>query len=174
MFGGALVRGLAVLGLGFALCAMGVPAAHARLHVKGHLSDDKDRGYKIQVNGSNITVTPAGADSASRGSGESLVIDDGAGLVRIFSDADVPHGQHIDGDVVAVFGNVHVAGSVAGNTVAVFGSVVLDSSATVSGDAVSVGGGLDARDGSRVAGQSVSVGFLPLGKGLALTFSLAL
>ncbi len=161
----SLGRGLAALAFVFALSAAIVPAAHAKLHVKGHISDDKNRDYQVQVNGSNITIKPTGADTVNEG-GEGLVIDDGAGLVRIFSDAEVPHGQHIDGDVVAVFGSVHVAGSVAGNTVAVFGSVVLDSSATVSGDAVSVGGGLDARDGSRVAGQSVSVGFLPLTFGI--------
>jgi hypothetical protein len=165
MSGVSLGRGLAALALVFALSAAVAAPAQAKLHVKGHITDEKNRDYQVQVNGSNITIKPTGADTVNS-DGEGLVIDDGAGLVRIFSDAEVPHGQHIDGDVVAVFGNVHVAGSVAGNTVAVFGSVVLDSSATVSGDAVSVGGGLDARDGSKVAGQSVSVGFLPLTFGI--------
>jgi len=157
-----------------ALLAATAPVAGARVHVHGHLNDDRDRNYKVDVNGSSISVTPDDADSTSREDRDGLIIDDGAGLVRIFSDADMPHGQHIDGDVVAVFGSVHVAGSVSGNTVAVFGTVSLDSSAVVSGDAVAVGGGLDVHQGSRVSGQSVSVGFLPLTFGLpALPLALA-
>ena len=160
-------RPLAAVALAMVFAAAIAPVADANVHVHGNLNTDKHRNYRVDVNGSNVSVTPAGSESSqSGGSGDGLVIDDGAGLVRIFSDANVAHGQHIDGDVVAVFGSVHVAGSVSGNTVAVFGSVTLDSSATVNGDAVAVGGGLDSREGAKVSGQSVSVGFLPLTFGL--------
>lgn len=86
----------------------------------------------------------------------------GAGIVRLFSDARVAATDSIDGDVVAVFGDVHVDGLVHGSTVAVLGSVILSPGARVVGDAVAVGGELETPSGSIVTGESVSVGFLPL------------
>jgi hypothetical protein len=82
--------------------------------------------------------------------------------VRVFADAEVPAGQRIEGDVVAVFGSVVVRGQVSGNVVAVAGSVKLEPGASVDGDAVAVGGVLDQAEGARVGGESVSLGFLPL------------
>ncbi|MBI1798370.1 MAG: hypothetical protein HYR73_01650, partial [Candidatus Eisenbacteria bacterium] len=122
-----------------------------RHHVRvghGQVEVDGDQGG-VRVNGPVMTV---GARDNS--------------VVRVFADADVPAGEHIDGDVVAVFGSVHVAGQVNGSTVAVFGSVTLDSTAKIDGDAVSIGGALDAAPGSTVSGERVSLGFLPLTWGL--------
>lgn len=91
---------------------------------------------------------------------------EGAGLVRVFADAEVPAGNHVDGDVVAVFGSVTVAGQVSGSVVAVLGNVRLAPGAVVNGDAVAVGGSLEQPAGAMVTGQSVSLGFLPIAWGL--------
>jgi len=95
-----------------------------------------------------------------------MVDTDEPGLVRVFADADVPAGQRVEGDVVAVFGSVHVGGQVAGNVVAVFGAVRLEPGAVVEGDAVAIGGMLDHPHGATVNGESVSLGFLPIAWGV--------
>lgn len=148
-------------------------AAEARLKVRGHLTDDSGRVVgRVNIGSRGIVVTRVGDDSLFSWQSDSLddatiVIDDsGTGMVRLFADAHVAPGQRIEGDVVAVFGSVHVEGEVTGSTVAVFGSVDLGPNATVGADAVAVGGGLNASPGSRVAGESVAVGFLPLTLGL--------
>jgi hypothetical protein len=92
--------------------------------------------------------------------------DSGTGIVRIWSDAYVPQGQVVDGDVVAVFGDVTVEGSVTRNVVAVLGSVHLEDGARVDGDVVSVGGALEQGDGVTIKGESVQLGFTPLTWGL--------
>jgi hypothetical protein len=133
-------------------------------------SEDPDRDADITITAggrhghfghSHVHITRNGREIDSDGG---LVRVDGRdeGLVRVFANADVPAGTHIDGDVVAVFGSVHIAGQVTGSTVAVFGRVTIDSTARVDGDAVAVGGGVDARPGSVVVGQTISVGFLPI------------
>lgn len=103
-------------------------------------------------------------DVIASDSSSGIVIDDdgGTGMVRLFSDARVHAGDHLKGDVVAVFGSVDVEGEVDGSAVAVFGSVRLGPNARISDGAVAVGGELVAAEGSQVRGESVSVGFLPL------------
>ncbi|MCE9627012.1 MAG: hypothetical protein K8R56_03740 [Candidatus Eisenbacteria bacterium] len=138
-------------------------------------SDGSSESQRIQIDRHGITVT---RDSAS---GETLTVVEhgtdaslpgisvhasGNGIVKLFSDASVPAGEQVDGDVVAVFGSVTVEGEVTGSTVAVFGTVNLKPSAIVHGDAVAVGGGLLEAPGSKVNGQAVQVGFLPLTLGL--------
>lgn len=91
---------------------------------------------------------------------------DGTGIVRIFSDAAVAAGERVDGDVVAVFGSVDIAGEVTGDVVSVFGTLTARDSAHIHGDAVAVGGGLDQRDHAVIDGESVSLGFLPFTWGL--------
>ncbi len=99
--------------------------------------------------------------------GPGIVIDtDQAGLVRVFADAEVPAGERVEGDVVAVFGSVTVRGQVAGDVVAVFGSVRLDPGAAIEGDVVAIGGVLDQAQGATVGGESVSLGFFPIAWGI--------
>jgi hypothetical protein len=99
--------------------------------------------------------------------GPGVIVDTGnAGLVRVFADADVPAGRHVEGDVVAVFGSADVAGSVSGDVVAVFGSVRLHPGARVDGDAVAIGGVLDHPADAQVSGQSVALGFMTPGWGI--------
>jgi hypothetical protein len=148
--------------------ALVLPArADARIHHR-----DAKR-IEIDTHGVTLSTSPTDSDSvraAMPGDVEAgpVVIhqDNGNDIVRLFSDAVVPAGERVDGDVVAVFGSVRVEGEVEGSAVAVFGSLDLRRGATVHGDAVAVGGALRQGDGSRVRGEVVQVGFLPLTLGL--------
>lgn len=126
-----------------------------------------DRGVRIDRRDStdNVDIRINSSGVKMRGGvtriGPGIYVDDdGEGIVRVFADAHVSQGEHVDGDVVAVFGSVDVAGEVNGSVVAVLGSVRLAPEAVVQGDAVAVGGMLDA-NGATVQGESVSIGFLP-------------
>ena len=102
-----------------------------------------------------------------RANGRLVEIDEGGtGMVRIWSDAFVPKGQRVDGDVVAVCGSATIEGEVTGDVVAVLGSVHLRPGARVKGDAVSIGGPLDQADSVTVGGETVSLGFSPFTWGL--------
>jgi hypothetical protein len=143
-----------------------------------------DDGIEIFENDGSLTVQPSrrrvsGGDSPGGvhitidsdkdvdGHGPIIVVDsDEAGIVRVFSDAHVPAGRHVEGDVVAVFGSARIDGEVSGTVVSVLGSVELGPGATVSGDAVAVGGALELARGATVHGESVSVGFLPFSWGV--------
>ncbi len=136
--------------------------------------DGKVRRVEIDRHGIVISRATSAADSDSasvsmRGdfdAGPIVVRGNGNGIVRLFSDAEVPAGERVDGDVVAVFGSVRVAGEVTGSAVAVFGSLELEPGASVRGDAVAVGGGLREATGAHVGGQTVQVGLLPFTLGL--------
>jgi cytoskeletal protein CcmA (bactofilin family) len=127
-------------------------------------------GMNIKIDPTQISsrVVIGHGDSGIIGvHGPGIVVDtDGAGLVRVFADAEVPAGERIEGDVVAVFGSVLVEGTVSGNVVAVFGSVRLAPESSVEGDVVAIGGGLDQARGATVGGESVSLGFLPTALGM--------
>jgi cytoskeletal protein CcmA (bactofilin family) len=131
-----------------------------------------DQGVKVAEGGSEqagdtIVVGGVRRHRTVRVRGPMIIVDgDSDGLVRVFADAEVPAGEQLDGDVVAVFGSVDVTGSVTGDAVAVFGSVRLAPGATVDGDVVAVGGVIDHAEGATVGGQSVSLGFLPTFGGL--------
>jgi hypothetical protein len=122
-------------------------------------------GQKVHVRGRAVDVSGDGRDVRVVGP-VVLVNGEGADMVRVFADAEVPAGERVEGDVVAVFGSVTVRGQVSGNAVAVFGSVRLDSAATVDGDAVAIGGTLELEPGASVSGQSVSFDLLPVSFGL--------
>ena len=126
-------------------------------------------GVDIRIDKGEIhpRVTIGHAEGDSGRSVNGIVVDtDGAGLVRVFADAEVPAGDRIEGDVVAVFGSVLVQVAVSGNVVSVFGSVKLAPDAAVEGDVVAIGGGLDQAHGATVGGESVSLGFLPTAFGM--------
>ena len=77
--------------------------------------------------------------------------------IRIFGDVSVDRDEEIDGQVVAVFGSVHVGGKVGDQVVAVMGSVMLDEEAVVDGDVVSVGGRIHRKPGARTGGATTEV-----------------
>jgi hypothetical protein len=147
--------------------ASALPIGRISTHVHGHST------HRIEIDGHGVVVSRTSADSDSARGSMPGDIDVGPvsvhgdnGIVRLFSDAVVPAGERVDGDVVAVFGSVRVEGEVEGAAVAVFGSLDLRRGAIVHGDAVAVGGAMREGDGARVDGQTVQVGFLPLTLGL--------
>lgn len=122
---------------------------------------DPERGGIVEVDGDADTLAFQERRVTVVGPGLSVNVDE-SGMVRMFSDAEVHEGERVEGDVVAVFGDVRVDGQVSGNVVAVGGSVRLAPGARIDGDAVAVGGVLDQPAGATVGGESVSLGFLPL------------
>lgn len=118
-------------------------------------ADSTRRGARIRIEGDGWTRDL------------NVEVDDGgSGLVRMWSDIRVDADEVVDGDVVAIFGSVEVAGHVTGEVVSVFGSVRLLDGAIVDGDVVSVGGALDQAEGATTNGQTVSVGLLPVTWGM--------
>lgn len=99
-------------------------------------------------------------------SGTFDIRDGGTGIVRIWSDAHVPAGEVIDGEVVAVFGSVTIEGTVTREVVAVLGSVYLKPGARVDGDVVSIGGSIEQGEGVTIKGESVQLGLSPITFGL--------
>ena len=116
---------------------------------------------KIHSGGANGDVV-IGDDTLGHGA---LVVDDDTnGMVRFLADAHVKPGDHFDGDVVAIFGDVKVEGQVTGSAVAVFGHVDIARGGTVGGDAVAVGGSQESA--GHVRGAEVAVlGSLKLDSG---------
>jgi hypothetical protein len=137
------------------LLLAGANAAIARTrHVARH------SGGSVSVSPGGVRITSGDADSTSDGGEDTLgqgplVVDEGNGMVRFLSDATVRAGDRLDGDVVAIFGNVTVNGHVTGSAVAVFGSVRMGPGSSVGGDAVAVFG--TDRSSGEVAGSEVAV-----------------
>lgn len=77
--------------------------------------------------------------------------------VKVGSDVFISSKQTV-GDVVAIFGNVTVAGHVTGDVVAVFGKVIVESGGTVDGDAVAAFGSARINKDGKVHGNVVTVG----------------
>lgn len=143
------------------VAALLAPAtAGARVTVNGVVLSDSagERAGSVHVSGRGVVVgrnadVVIGTDTLGHGA---IVIDDGTnGLVRVLTDAHVRPGEHFEGDVVSIFGNVKVEGQVAGAAVSVFGHVDIAPGATVGGDAVAVFGGLSSA--GSVAGDAVAV-----------------
>jgi cytoskeletal protein CcmA (bactofilin family) len=152
------------------------PAAAKHAHETSTKHQDVTVTQRVKIDGKTISISTSSNDSDStdvRVRGDVEIgpikvrgVDDGTGIVRLFSDAEVGAGERVAGDVVAVFGSLRVDGEITGSAVAVFGTVDLGPTALVRGDAVAVGGGLREAPGARVTGQTVQVGFLPLTLGL--------
>jgi len=79
--------------------------------------------------------------------------------VHIFGGVTVPRDESVAGQVVAVFGSVRVDGHVSDQVVAVLGSVSLGPEAQVDGDVVAVGGRVKVADGARIKGDIREVSF---------------
>ncbi|HYM81786.1 MAG TPA: polymer-forming cytoskeletal protein [Candidatus Limnocylindria bacterium] len=77
-------------------------------------------------------------------------------IMRIGSDITIEKDQVVDGDVVAMGGNVEVLGRVRGDVAAMGGNLHLASTAIVGGDVVCIGGKLDEEAGASVGGQRVT------------------
>jgi len=155
-----------------AVLAVVAVAAEARVTVVRTDGDSGEAVRRVRISSGGVTIDRSadggGADVVVADSlgGGAVIVDGGAGMVRLFSDARVGPGEELDGDVVAVFGSAHVAGHVTGSVVAVFGSVDFEPGASVGGDAVAVGGSVEDVDGVTIEGQTVSVGLVPITLGL--------
>lgn len=82
-------------------------------------------------------------------------IDDGNSVVKIMGDIYIPKGRVVDGDVVAVLGNIKVDGQVRGDVVAVLGDIEINN--VVEGNAVSVLGNIHKGPKGRVLGEFVEM-----------------
>ncbi|MCC6649940.1 MAG: hypothetical protein IT348_02185 [Candidatus Eisenbacteria bacterium] len=121
--------------------------AVSRITISGdgvEVVDDSRQGTRVRI----------AADIDSLGVG-SILVDEGSGIVRFLSDAEVKAGERVDGDVVTIAGNIKVAGEVTGAVVSVFGGVTLAPGAIVGGDAVAVLGSV--RSAGQVTGSTVAV-----------------
>jgi hypothetical protein len=82
----------------------------------------------------------------------------GAGpSVAVSSDAHVPEGQVHQGEMVVIFGDARVEGTVTGEVVVILGS--LDLSGTVEGDVVSILSRTRIADTAHIGGELVNVGW---------------
>lgn len=77
-------------------------------------------------------------------------------IMRVGSDITIEEDQEVQGDVLAIRGDVNVDGHVSGNVVSMGGDVRLSSTARVDGDVVCMGGKLHEEPGAVVGGQRVT------------------
>ena len=82
-------------------------------------------------------------------------------IVKMGRDIVVEEYEEVEGDVVAVGGDVTVKGAVTGNVVAVGGEVFVASTGVVEGDAVSVGGDVEKETGAVIRGERVGISVFP-------------
>ncbi|HOB34307.1 MAG: hypothetical protein GX090_02740 [Firmicutes bacterium] len=78
-------------------------------------------------------------------------------IVRIAGDVVVEKDEVVQGDVVVIFGNVRVEGTVYGNVVTILGNTTIASSGSVLGDVVTILGTLSTGHGSRITGSKVNI-----------------
>ncbi|MHB1392809.1 MAG: hypothetical protein ACYCYE_06980 [Clostridia bacterium] len=75
--------------------------------------------------------------------------------VAIFNNIEVPGGITVNGDAVAIFGDITVNGNLTGDAVAIFGDVT--ASGTVDGDAVAVFGKISAKNNGLINGDAAGI-----------------
>jgi hypothetical protein len=85
----------------------------------------------------------------------------GEDMIRFADNIVIEEDEIVEGDVVAILGDVVVYGVIEGDVVAVGGSVTVGPRGEVDGDAVAVGGQLHKEPGGIVHGETVSVGTGP-------------
>lgn len=79
-------------------------------------------------------------------------------IVRMGGSVTVDPDEKVEGDVVVIGGSATIQGYVAGNVVAVAGSVRVRDGACIDGDAVAVGGDVESDEGAVIGGQVVEIG----------------
>lgn len=90
------------------------------------------------------------------GGSAAAAADISGGLMRVNEDIVIPAGQTVNGDVVAISGNIEVLGTVNGDVVSVLGDVIVRDSGQVRGEAIAVLGGLSGDTGA-VLGSRVAI-----------------
>ena len=92
---------------------------------------------------------------------EDIVVQADGDRVRIGGNIVVEAGEEVSGDVVGVFGDVRIDGTVQGDVVAVFGDLSLGPEAVVNGDVVTVLGEFSEASGAEVSGEQVEIAGFP-------------
>jgi hypothetical protein len=77
-------------------------------------------------------------------------------IVSFFRNVEIPAEKVVNGEVVALFGDVRINGEVHGDVVAVMGTITLGDSARIGGDVVAIGG-IDASPSALTHGDLVSI-----------------
>jgi len=93
--------------------------------------------------------------SLTVGDGTNIKIKSGD-IMRVGSDITIEADQEVQGDVLAIRGDVTVDGHVEGNVVSMGGDIYLSETARVDGDVVCMGGKLHEDTGAIVGGQRVT------------------
>ncbi len=82
-------------------------------------------------------------------------------IVKTGRDIVVEEYEEVEGDVVAVGGDITVKGTVTGNVIAMGGEIFVASTGVVEGDAVSIGGDVVKEAGAMIKGERVGISFFP-------------
>jgi hypothetical protein len=121
--------------------------------------DDDDTVKQIEIGEDGVVITDDEGDTMHLDWDEAIGIETvGEDVVRIGNDVHVPEGQVVEGDAVAIMGDVRVDGYVEGDAVAVGGDLIVGPRGRIDGDGVSVGGAVE-KEGGVIRGETVSVGF---------------
>ncbi len=134
-------------------------------------------GTKIRIDDEGVHIRTEKGEEFEVGTGEieGAVIDDEEDIrikskkiytidhdiVKTGRNIVVEEYEEVDGEVVAVGGDVTVKGTVTGNVIAVGGDVFVKSTGVVEGDAVSLGGRVEKEVGAIIRGERVGVDFFP-------------
>lgn len=130
------------------------------LAVQPSAADDDDKVKHVEIGEDGVVITDESGDTMTLDWDEAIGIETvGEDVVRIGNDVHVPEGQVIEGDAVAIMGDVRVEGYVEGDAVAVGGNLLIGPKGRVDGDGVSVGGTVEKESGGVVRGETVSIGF---------------
>ncbi len=130
------------------------------------------RATEVHIGSEGITIVRGGRGKASTriyldrdklsklGSLQSPE-SEGGGIVKFGEDITIEEGEVVNGDVVAIGGNIRIAGTVVGDVSAVGGDVIAESTAVIRGDAVSVGGKVVKEPGAQIRGSRIGTHFPP-------------
>jgi hypothetical protein len=135
----------------------GRPAGQAEAERARELAEKARKAATSARAQGNIPTPPAPPDAPDIPEDIDFDAGDNA-VVRFGEDITIPADKVIDGDVVAIGGDVIVYGRVKGDCVSVGGTVDVRGNGIVEGDAVSMGGGVSTSDSGTVSGSNVSLG----------------
>lgn len=117
--------------------------------------DGKPGGARVR---GKIEISEDGDTIVVHKTGPFRVESSTSDVVRMGSDITIGPEEVVQGDVVAIGGNVDIEGHVMGDAVSIGGMLHLAPTARVNGDAVSVGGSVEKDAGAEVNGETVSIG----------------
>lgn len=105
----------------------------------------------------DLKIPPIEIESLEKSKKVSTVNRD---IVKVGRDIMVEENEKVDGDVVAVGGDVTVKGTVTGDVVAVGGDILVTATGVIEGDASSIGGDIEKETGAEIRGKRFRT-FLP-------------